>query len=335
MERFHHTIRTPGPLALLLTSSLLLAGLTATPSRAWAVVLPDAITYEGRLTGTSGKPLSGTLGMKFGLYSTATGTTSLADWTFLGVPISKDGNFRVELGGKKNDVPRVIRTNKDLYLEISIQGPSGLQTLSPRIKLGATARAQHAQHAENGAPVGTIMAYGGIIPPNGWLLCDGKPMGRFDPMYNDLFKVIGNSFGAGDGSTTFNLPDLRGRFLRGVDSGTGRDPDASKRKAMNPGGKYGDKVGSVQGTATSMPTKKLSNSSVSNHGHGISGYSYGGGGSGNGSFCGGPCSGGGVWGPYSFTKHSISGSGGHSHSISGGDKESRPTNANVNFIIKY
>ena len=63
-------------------------------------------------------------------------------------------------------------------------------------------------------PLGTINAFGGATAPEGWMLCQGQAISRTD--YADLFAVIGTNFGAGDGSTTFNLPDLRGEFLRGA-----------------------------------------------------------------------------------------------------------------------
>ena len=63
-------------------------------------------------------------------------------------------------------------------------------------------------------PVGTINAYGGSSAPSGWLLCQGQAISRTE--YASLFAVIGTSFGSGDGSTTFNIPDLRGEFLRGA-----------------------------------------------------------------------------------------------------------------------
>ena len=54
-------------------------------------------------------------------------------------------------------------------------------------------------------PIGTQVAYGGTVPPTGWLICDGSAVSR--TTYAELFKVIGTSYGEGDGSTTFNLPN--------------------------------------------------------------------------------------------------------------------------------
>jgi microcystin-dependent protein len=60
------------------------------------------------------------------------------------------------------------------------------------------------------APTGTIQMYGGASAPSAsWLLCDGSAKSR--ALYADLFGVIGTAYGAGDGSSTFNVPDLRGR----------------------------------------------------------------------------------------------------------------------------
>ena len=56
---------------------------------------------------------------------------------------------------------------------------------------------------------------------NRWIICDGSPVSR--TAYNHLFDVIGTTWGVGDGSSTFNLPDLRGEFLRGYDDGHGND----------------------------------------------------------------------------------------------------------------
>ena len=76
-------------------------------------------------------------------------------------------------------------------------------------------------------PPGAIFPYAGATAPPGFLLCDGSAVNRTTQAA--LFAAIGTAWGVGDGSTTFNLPDLRGQFLRGVDDGSaGLDPDAPR-----------------------------------------------------------------------------------------------------------
>ena len=79
-------------------------------------------------------------------------------------------------------------------------------------------------------PPGTIVAFGGIKAPNGWLLCDGKQ--RSITTYQALYDVIQNSFGTA-GAGKFKLPDFRGTFLRGWDGSAGNDPDANSRTGGN------------------------------------------------------------------------------------------------------
>jgi len=66
---------------------------------------------------------------------------------------------------------------------------------------------------------GTILPTVATSAPAGWLLCDGSAVSRTD--YSNLFALVGTTFGAGNGSTTFNLPDLRGRSIIGVGQGSG------------------------------------------------------------------------------------------------------------------
>lgn len=94
-------------------------------------------------------------------------------------------------------------------------------------------------------PVGTIIAYAGDTAPAGWLLCNGQTVSR--STYAALYSVVGNRFGYGNNSSTFNVPDFRGQFLRGRAAGSGNDPDRNSRSAMNTGGATGDAVGSIQG----------------------------------------------------------------------------------------
>jgi microcystin-dependent protein len=79
--------------------------------------------------------------------------------------------------------------------------------------------------ATPGLPVGSIQAFAGANAPAGWLLCDGSAVTRGN--YPDLYNTIGNTYGSGDGSTTFNLPDLRGRMPMGAGTGLGLNASGS------------------------------------------------------------------------------------------------------------
>lgn len=67
-------------------------------------------------------------------------------------------------------------------------------------------------------PPGMVAPYAGSVAPTGWLLCDGTAVSR--STYATLFAAIGTTYGSGDGSTTFNVPDTRGVFISGVGSQT-------------------------------------------------------------------------------------------------------------------
>lgn len=70
-------------------------------------------------------------------------------------------------------------------------------------------------------PSGAVQAFAMQTPPTGWLECDGSAISR--TTYSRLFDLIGVTYGVGDGTNTFNLPDLRGEFIRGWDNGRGID----------------------------------------------------------------------------------------------------------------
>jgi microcystin-dependent protein len=65
-------------------------------------------------------------------------------------------------------------------------------------------------------PVGLISAYGASTAPAGWVLCNGAAISR--STYAALFAIVGTTFGVGDGSTTFNVPDLRDRVPKGANT---------------------------------------------------------------------------------------------------------------------
>jgi microcystin-dependent protein len=118
-------------------------------------------------------------------------------------------------------------------------------------------------------PVGSIVSFAGPVDnvPDNWKLCDGKVVSSAD--YPLLWTRIGTTWG-GSGQQSFKLPDLQGRFLRGVDGGSHRDPDADQR---DPNGK-GEKnaVGSTQEDA--LQTHKHSDLGHSHSIDAISGFGY-------------------------------------------------------------
>lgn len=68
----------------------------------------------------------------------------------------------------------------------------------------------------NNTPTGVVSIFAGTTAPDGWLICDGSAVSR--TTYSNLFDVIGTNYGDGDGSTTFNLPNLKGRIPVGIDA---------------------------------------------------------------------------------------------------------------------
>jgi microcystin-dependent protein len=93
-------------------------------------------------------------------------------------------------------------------------------------------------------PVGVVEAYAGVNVPYGWLLCDGSAVSR--TTYPDLYSAIGTTYGAGNGSTTFNVPDMRGRQPIGAGTGAGQGasgtgvPSGTALTARTRGGFGGD-----------------------------------------------------------------------------------------------
>lgn len=99
--------------------------------------------------------------------------------------------------------------------ETGSQGPQGLKG-----DTGATGP-QGPQGNPAIFPAGAVLFFAMNDAPVGWKVCDGSLVSR--ATYAALFAAIGTIYGAGDGATTFRLPDLRGEFIRGVDGGRGVD----------------------------------------------------------------------------------------------------------------
>ena len=95
------------------------------------------------------------------------------------------------------------------------------------------------------APTGVVLPFAGASAPTGWLLCFGQTVSR--TTYASLFTALGTSYGAGDGSTTFALPDLRGRIPGGKDNMGG---SAASRLTTGGSGVDGATLGASGGAQT-------------------------------------------------------------------------------------
>lgn len=177
-------------------------------------------------------------------------------------------------------------------------------------------------------PVGTIMPWPTATIPAGWLECDGSAISRTD--YAELFGVLGETYGNGDGSTTFNKPDLRGQFLRGHDDGAGTDPDAASRTDRGDG-TTGDEVGTKQADDTAAHTHGAGSYAADSNGAHTHEYNAR-------TTTAGGATGGQVNNNVGLTSYDTGSNGAHTHTVSGtsgstGGNETRPTNVAVKFII--
>ncbi|MEE9296561.1 MAG: phage tail protein [Phycisphaerae bacterium] len=371
-------------------------------SHVWAAV-PAVMTHQGVIS-VHGERFSGTGSFYFALVSSAADVNLWTnDGTQLGTMARPDaalpltvvnGVYNVALGATPMPpVPSEAFENDDVLLRIWFDdgAGNGVHQLAPDVVLSSApyvfraldsdraGEAEHAVEADHAAdastlggflprelvPAGAMLAFGGSTAPNGWLLCHGSAVGR--TTFADLFAAIGTAYGNGNGSTTFHLPDMRGRFLRGVSGTTANDPNRTTRTASNIGGSTGNNVGSLQADATSRPNSNFTTNSVSNHTHFIhpagshshsvdtaththvaqmrNGAATGGfptePRAGSGSFLGlqsilGDGNHNHSLGSAAAHNHPAVSSGGHGHSVTGGgDSETRPVNVYVNWIIKH
>ena len=112
-------------------------------------------------------------------------------------------------------------------------------------------------------PSGIINPFAGITAPDGWLLCYGQAISR--TVYSDLFIALSTTYGAGDGSTTFALPDLRGRAIAGMDNMGGTDAgrlDVANTAGSVTGSQYVTLTSAQSGIPAHSHTNTLTNNAV-------------------------------------------------------------------------
>ena len=155
------------------------------------------------------------------------------------------GSFGINVGSGERDASSIANNYSDVnfaaiyyWLKIEIQEDNTYREVS----FSRLPSSPYAEVAYNAIlyPAGMISPFAGPVEniPTGWMLCDGSAVSRTE--YANLYDAIGVCWGVGDGSTTFNLPDLRGIFLRGVSGDSGNDTDADNRIVLhNNGGNTG------------------------------------------------------------------------------------------------
>ena len=173
----------------------------------------------------------------------------------------------------------------------------------------------------SGVPVGTILAHAANTPPSGFLECNGSNISR--STYATLFSTISTTFGVGDGSSTFALPDLRGQFIRGW-ANTG-STDASRVFGSTQTDQNKNHTHTTDSTTLTGGIRKISEG-------------FGAGGSASGVFTKTADGNNTITGSSSTSPvGGVDFDGTHTHTISssGGGTEARPTNLALMYIIKF
>jgi len=194
--------------------------------------------------------------------------TDGADWATTNLTVARNGstiegdaeNMLLNIGGASVDLV-YDGVTWQLYAQVGVSSgtvvtEAGTQTLTNKT-LDNPSFSNAVFTGDGSALTGIVATVSGAVSafaftsvPTGWLECDGSELSR--TTYEDLFTAIGTNFGAGDGSTTFAIPDMRGEFLRGWDNGRGVDASrvfgsaqADAFKSHNHGI---DRAGNVGGT---------------------------------------------------------------------------------------
>lgn len=166
------------------------------------------------------------------------------------VQTDNSGSFGITVGKGTKSSSSLVGSFKDInfaavyyWMKIEIQENGSYREVS----FAQLPSAPYSEVSHALAIAGAIIPFAGPADkiPAGWLLCDGREVSRSE--YLNLFNAIGVCWGKGDNSKTFNLPDLRGMFLRGVSGDSGNDQDAENRTRLKEnGGNVGNDVGSYQ-----------------------------------------------------------------------------------------
>lgn len=218
--------------------------------------------------------------------------------------------------------------SNDFFLKVEVKDNGAYQTVSKKLlrtvpyakaseSATVSAITERIMPGSNGVPPGSIAPFAGTSAPEGWELCNGNAFDGTLDKYKPLYDVIQNTYG-GTAASSFNVPDLRGVFLRGLDNGRGLDDD----RDLGP---------VVQSDQIKSHNHSASTSGAGGHSHSVSYWaSDSEGGSGYNSM---------LWDDQylKYQTFNTNAAGEHSHPIyvgATGGVETRPKNLAVNYIIK-
>jgi microcystin-dependent protein len=236
--------------------------------------VPKAISYQGRLLDAQDKPVAnGSYNVILNFYKDINDVTPVSVHSFPATQVN-DGIFSLII----EDANGLQDINSALWVGTQIDGQA---EMLPRTRITSVPyslssdNASHAVVADTAKfafgvslPVGSIITWAGKKEaiPQGYLICDGSALNS--KAYPELFNALGASWGDGTNSglkeADFNLPDMRGMFLRGVDTDGINDPNSGSRGAIAPGANSGNLVGSIQNDQSAGSTVSEVSATVTN-----------------------------------------------------------------------
>jgi microcystin-dependent protein len=192
--------------------------------------------------------------------------------TITSVPGFSNESSNVLIYASSNSSSNYIRfkaSNTEL-VRITGTGYVGIGTSNPgsHLEVNGDTNIKGNLYASN--IVGLVLPFAGSSAPTGWLLCYGQAVSR--TTYSNLYAVVSTNYGTGDGSTTFNLPDLRGRVVVGLDNMGG---SAANRITSANSGIVGSNLGAVGGVESVTLSSNQCGIPVHNHSITDPGHSHG------------------------------------------------------------
>lgn len=160
----------------------------------------------------------------------------------LGGNLDVNGNSIVSVSN--GDIAITPNGSGDVIID-GIKHPQADGNAGEFLKTDGSGQLSFANVSASAFNAGMLLPYAGSSAPTGWLLCHGQAISR--TTYSGLYAVVGTTYGAGDGATTFNIPDLRGRVVAGKDDMGG---SSANRLTNQTGGLDGDGLGNTGGAET-------------------------------------------------------------------------------------